>query len=422
MALAVREPNVDVRPGVGTPRSLLNKLATRFGRDTTAVNLIAALSRAVGLWDQSAGQLTAPPGSRTVGELGFLLFRAWRRGGAWDEARPDGEVLRVGAEAREASAVGVIRDMVLEALQELGEGRWVPWEAVAGFIRTDSRTPGLGRLMERWATRAGIEATTAAEIAHRIALESLHVLGVVDLGDADEEDDSGMGPTLRITPRGRAFLGQTESGPSRAASRFLDTQALRLGPNAKIGEVLTLAPFIEIGRVTGHLDVLITQPALSRALSAGIEPDWIQTRLSSLAPLPDPINHLLAQASTVLGRAEFVASEGFLWVDDPEVREMLRTRRQTADLFVDPSPPGGLLLVPGADADRVARRCRTLGIEVMLNGAVYRARSTHPPRRSVTPAPESGVAAKAAKTRRVSGTRRRHSATNVPAAKRSRQS
>jgi hypothetical protein len=307
--------------------------------------------------------------------------------------------------------------MVLEALQELGEGRWVPWEAVAGFIRTDSRTAGLSRLIERWAARSGIEPMTPGEVAHRIALESLHILGAVDLGDIDDEDSS-IGPTLRITPRGRAYLGFSDAMKNVAPSQFLDTQALRIGGAARIGEVLALAPFVEIGRVSGHLDVVVTQAALSRALSAGCEPDWVQARLLALAPLPDPISHLLAQASTVLGRAEFVGSEGFLWVDDPELREMLRTRRQTADLFLDPSPPGGLLLAAGADIERVSRRCRALGVEVLVSGRAYRTRSTAPPNRlSVLPNPEPVSKSPRATARKVSGTRRRASTAQLHAAK-----
>jgi hypothetical protein len=93
-----------------------------------------------------------------------------------------------------------------------------------------------------------------------------------------------------------------------------------------------------------------------------------------------------------------------LWVDDPEIRELLRTRRQTADLFVDPSPPGGLLIASGVDLERLARRCRALGVEVLVEGEVYRSRSTAPPRRlSVTPAPETAGNG----TRHVSGTRPR---------------
>ena len=42
----------------------------------------------------------------------------------------------------------------------------------------------------------------------------------------------------------------------------------------------------------------------------------------------------------------------------------------------------------------MVRRCRALGVEVLVDGDVYRTRSTAPPRRaSVTPPPESGTAA-----------------------------
>lgn len=419
MALSVRDPSVDVRPGVGTPRSLVSKLATRFGKHPDTVALIAALSRAMGLWDASVISVTSPPGASRVGDLGRLLFETWLRGGAWDEARPDGEVLRVAAEAREASAVGVLRRIVLDALRELGDGRWAPWEAVAAFVRADSRTPGLARLLERWAQRAGVEVSTPAEIAQRIACETLHSLGVVDLGDPSDDSER---PTLRITPRGRAYITGTalpNPDAQREGSRFVDGQVLRIGPADRIGSVIALSPLIEIGSVTGSLDVSVTQQTLSLALAAGFEADNLKGRLEALAQLPDPIERMLTQASAVLGRAEYVPTQGFLWVEDHEIREMLRTRRQTADLFVDPSPPSGLLLMPGTDIERVARRCRALGVEVVVDGEVYRTRSLTPPPRNGSAArrydrtepPTSNIA------RKHTGTRRR-SSTQTPALKR----
>jgi hypothetical protein len=143
-----------------------------------------------------------------------------------------------------------------------------------------------------------------------------------------------------------------------------------------------LSPFVEVGAVTGTLDVLITAQTLALALGAGFEADVIQARIELVATLPDPIARTLAQASAVIGRAEFVITSGFLWVEDPEVRELLRTRRQTQDLFIDPSPPSGLLLVPGIDLERLARRCRSLGVEVVVDGEIYRTRSIPPGRGS----------------------------------------
>jgi hypothetical protein len=132
LSLAGREAGNEVRAGIGTPKSLVQKLGTRFGREPSAVALLIALSRAVGLWEPSAVNASAPPGSLALHELVRLLFVTWRRGGAWDEARSEPEVLRLGTEARDSSPVGVVREMVLEALKDLGEGRWMPWSSLAG--------------------------------------------------------------------------------------------------------------------------------------------------------------------------------------------------------------------------------------------------------------------------------------------------
>lgn len=414
MAMAVRDPSTEVRPGVGTPRSLLAKFASRFGREPECIALLAALSRAAGIWDPSVVSVAAPPGALRVVEIAHTLFETWRRGGAWDEARSDGEVLRSVGETRDASAVGVIRDIVLEALAELSDGRWAPWEAVAGYVRSDSRTPGVARLIERWAQRSGVEAPEPTVIARRIALESLHLLGVVDLGDP--EDDAGVTTALRITPRGRALIRGEEPSCSEEPSRFLDNQLVRIGGAARLGHVVAIAPFVEIGRVSGNLDVAITQQSVALALSAGYEASIMRERLALLAAVPDPVARMLAQASAVLGRAELVETGGFLWVEDPDVREMLRTRRQTAELFIDPSPPSGLLVAPGADIDRLARRLRALGVELVVEGKVYRTRSTAPPGRRSGPHRLGATTMAPPDSRSVPP--RRRSSSSIPAVKR----
>ncbi|HSC86249.1 MAG TPA: hypothetical protein VLC09_03225, partial [Polyangiaceae bacterium] len=127
-------------------------------------------------------------------------------------------------------------------------------------------------------------------------------------------------------------------------------------------------------------------------IGTGIDPSVLKARLETIAALPDPILRQLTQASTVLGRAEFVDCAGFVWIDDPEVRRMLSTRRSTADLFVNPSPPSGLLVAAGVDIDKLSRRCRTLGVEVLREGNVHYARSAPPGRRSKSEPPTSAGA------------------------------
>lgn len=482
MAALVRERNMDIRADLGTPRSQITRFATRFGQEPATVALIAALSRAVGLWDASARNGSSPPGSLSMNELGRRLFEVWHTGGAWDEARPDGEVLRASGASREASIIGVIRSIVLESLMDLGEDRWVPWEAISGFLLTDSRAPGLGRLLERWAQRCGLDPkdTTLAKVAERVAFESLHILGCVDVGEPDligqadvpqleraqqaaasdasaqkaagyasnghtssshtsglraralpseagslnEDVDDGWplaqpvtapaGRILRITPRGRAYLSGVTPDCKRE-SVFRDNQVLRLGEDVSVAQVLSLVPFVEIGRVDEQLEVVITSNSVSNALAAGLEAVVIRQRLEAVAALPEPVARALVQASAVLGRAQYVSSPGFLWVDDPELRELLRTRRQTADLFIEPSPPGGLLLAPGVDLDRVTLRCRTLGVEVTAEGESRVALST----RAAQPSePESRP--RSAMGRRPSGTRRREPGPSGPGSRRTR--
>jgi hypothetical protein len=390
----------ELRAGVGTPKSLVQKLATRFGREPNQVALAFALSRAIGLWDASAMSTLSPPGAFTMQELTQRLFVAWRRGGAWDEARTDPEVLRLPHDARDSSPAGVVRDMVMEALRELGEGRWVPWSSLAGWLKSDQRVPGLARLLRRWSERGQLDAVEPMEVARRIVHESLPALGILDLGEDEdlphdpEADGDGAPKALRLTARGRALLADKLPAADAEPSRFLDTHVLRLGPLGRVGAVLAVAPFVEVGRAAETLDLIVAPQTLARALSAGLEADVLRTRLEALAPLPEGLSKTLAQASVVVGRATYEAAAGFLWVEDGNVRELLRTRRPTQELFVDPSPPGGLLVAPGIDLDRLARRCRTVGVELLVEGQVVRARTMPPPAPSSAPS-KSGEKVKA---------------------------
>lgn len=381
LALQMRETPGEVRPGIGTPRSLVMRLGQRFGRDAERVNLLSALSRAAGLWDASALSAGSPPGSWPVGVLTEAFFKLWRRGGVWDEARPEPELFRIQVEARDLSPTGTLREMVLGALCDLGEGRWVPWRALADYVRDDARTAGVARLLRRWAERAGAQPPSPLDVVRRIIFETLPSLGVLDLGDPDApggEGEGEVGPALRLTARGRALVAGKPPPADPRPSQFIDDQVLAVGASAQVAAVLGLAPFVEVGEVGDRLHAHVTTQTLARAVASGLEVELVRARITAFAPPPAPLDALLSQAGAVLARVAYVPSGGFLWVDDPNVRELLRTRRATVDLFVDPSPPGGLLLAPGADLDRVVRRCRTLGVELTLQGSVVKARANTP--------------------------------------------
>lgn len=479
LSIVSREAGSEVRANVGTPRSIIVRLAQRFGRTNSTISFFAALSRATGLWEGSALSLASPPGSLLVGELGPLIFATWRRGGAWDEARPEPEVMRAAPDQRDASPSRALREIVLDALSDLGEDSWLPWTALEGYLAADPRFEGTGRLFKRWAERCGLPAPEPSDVARRMVLESLPALGVVDLGaDSDMllERSNGSSDafdpnevpslTLRLTPRGRAYIAcpnayatlTQEASPlivdatvaterprgyrpssddapaddvdgalqgsfalkSLTPSKFTDTHVLRIGSASATASVLALGFYAEIGRVEDALDLVFSPSAIARAISGGVLGDEIRERIEAVASLPDSLSQTLIQASTVVGKGAFVPSGGFLWVEDPDVRDMLLTRKPTADLFIDPSPPGGLLVAPDVDHDRLVRRCRAVGVELDGVGLVRgggsgllraasttgarsngserpaasrtpapRARATTPPPRSRTPFPRT---------------------------------
>jgi hypothetical protein len=403
-ALAVlRAADPELKDNAVVPRSLLARWATRLGQDLERVTLVATLSRAAGLWDITAKQ-TAALRDCSGDEVTGVLFDAWYRGGAWSEAHPGGEVARVGR--GDAGVLHPLRTLVLEALLELGQGRWVPWEALAGYVRTDARAAGLTRLLNRWAARVGIEPQPLAEIAHRMTVESLHALGVVDLGqvepDAGELDagvasfsgfDSGhddsegeLGTTLRVTPRGlellKQVLGRGESSQQAAGSRerttMTDEHTLRVGDDARLSQVLALAAFMELQAVTPALEFCLTSASLGEALAQGCETSSMLDALAGLVEVPEPTLALVQRAGAVRGAVEHLPCAGFLRVEG-ELRDLLLSRRQTLDLFLAGSPAGGLLVASGVDFEQLVRRCRIVGVELTSDGQVCRMGSTRPP-------------------------------------------
>jgi hypothetical protein len=419
------------------PRTVLSRWATRLGHDVDRVTLLAALSRAAGLWDVAALQAASqrPLRDCTGEEMTSLLFDAWYRGGAWNEAHPGGEVARAGR--GDAGALHPLRTLVLEALLELGQGRWVPWEALAGYVRTDARAAGLSRLLNRWAARAGVEPQPIAEIARRMTVESLHALGIVDLGvvdlgasdviagdlslgdgilhggalgDAagDDDGDVELGTTLRVTPRGLVLLKQVlgrhattlaESGavspsavsPSTVSpSAMVDDTVLRVGEDARLSQVLAVAAFAELQAVTPALELRLTSARIGEALARGLETSQMLQALSQLTQPPEATVAMLQNAGVVRGAIEHVACAGFLRIEQRELRDLLLSRRQTMDLFLPGSPEGGLLIAPAVDFEQLVRRCRVVGVELTSDGQVWRTGSTRPPpaRSGAAPAPQ----------------------------------
>ncbi len=358
--IATREAQIDVRPDVGTPKALVTRLATRFGRTPEDTSLIVAVGRSLGLWDEAL--LRARAHELTIGNLGRLLFEAWRTGSFWDEARTDRELLRHQPEVRELSPLRALKRVLLAILEELGAERWLPFGILTTYVSSLNELQMVKHSLTRWATRIGARpghdvTLDTTELVSRIVLETLPALGVIDVGRAESDD----APLVRLSGIGRLWL---RGGHSSETSSLFTDEILRIGNDAHLAAVLGLAGCVEIGNVEGHLELHVSRHTVGHAIAAGADAQLIEKRIAAVAPLPNDLREALENAGRVLGTAHWVSACGFLWISDDNVRILLLDRRQTAELFLHPSPAGGLLVGEGVDRDKLVKRCRTAGVEI----------------------------------------------------------
>lgn len=249
MAFSVREPGGEVRPGVGTPRSLLLKLAQHFGRDVDTITFdrrALARGRPVGCRRGLAGD--APGRARHVRALAARLHHlAPRRRLGRGALRARGAARR--QSNRDASPIGALREMVIDALTNLGEGRWVPsgTRSRATSPRTSACPASSGSSAAGPSAPASTSPTWPPSPGASRS-KTLPALGIIDLGGSAEEIAAGE-PTVRLTPRGRALLAGVKptidpapasssrtrrrcasvSPPDRARARALSLHRARAG-------------------------------------------------------------------------------------------------------------------------------------------------------------------------------------------------
>jgi hypothetical protein len=370
LALLAREQK-PTRAGVATPLTIVKRLAKQVGADVDSVALLCALGRRLGLWEPEV------PRAMVFGDVGYALYDAWQAGALWDEGRLEPEILRNPKAPRQLSPASQLRVATLEALLELAERCWVPWKVLLDYVLADPRGLGLERQQSRWGARGGGPVVSPEEIVRRTVMESLATLGAVHVGEADDagaKRADAAGGFVRLSDRGRAWLsGEAVAvGEAVPTSDYVSGHTLRIGPGDVVADLVSVASLVELGETRETLDLLVSRSKLDRAFGEGVDRNRIATKLAALAPLSGEVERMLEVAARTDGRAEFASASGFLWVDDPSLLEQIRAKRGLAALFVDPSPPGGLLVSEGVTLDRLTLRCRAVGIEIYVSGARHR--------------------------------------------------
>lgn len=379
MAVFLRRTHA-LRRDAGTPRSLIRSLEGRLGLAAKAVNLLAALGRRVGYFADPGAPTPTELGSLgTLGEVGSRLLQAWLEGSAWDDARPEPEVSRVRGVARQASPTRQLQAALVDALLEAARDRWSPLALIAELTLSDVRLVAFEQRCQRWTRRTSEPLLDPDQVIGN-AVESLFALGALDLAESDQSPTASA-ELVRLSARARRWLTPDPVNTELAGVRPAGAFGYALGPAARVAPILAASEIVEVAAFGEEPRLEISIPAIEELAASGTEKEAILARVAAIGTVSSELEMLLDDLTRPRQRLDFVEASGFLWVDEPELREQLRGRASTAALFIEPSPTGGLLLKPGVNLERLVRACRAIGIAVQREGErVTLARAASPQR------------------------------------------
>ncbi|HBQ20284.1 MAG TPA: hypothetical protein DEF51_57275 [Myxococcales bacterium] len=329
-------------------RSALSAVAAQVGLREESAALLISLARDAG------ARLERSP----VREVGAVLFRVWREGTAWDEARREPDAHRAKDDVTSApTPTKGLREVLVELLEAMPEERFAPVEEVCRAAARDLRNLGAPRLLERADGRhRGAFRESAGEIVTLIATASLPALGAADVGEVDGR------PVVRLSRRARRWIaGGADPGPE--PSRWEGGGRLRVGRGARAGDVLDAAKAAHALPVAGGLVLKVDEAAVARALSAGLPKEEIRARLEAAAPELDPAAERAIEAAAH-ARVEIrrVPASAWLPIEDEATRQAIMDDAELRSLLVADAPQGGLLVREGVSEARLSRALMRLGI------------------------------------------------------------
>ncbi|MCC6873788.1 MAG: hypothetical protein IT378_05695, partial [Sandaracinaceae bacterium] len=333
---------LSVRGALSSPRvrrSLVRTVAGEVGAGASQAELLVALARAAG-----ARVLRA-----STSEAGAILWRTWRDGGAWDEARADADAQRASEIAKVSTPTPALRGALLDLLEAVPEGRFAPASEIARAALGDLRASQSERLLERTEARhPGRFHRAPAAVLDRIIATSI-AIGALDT--------AAQGAMLRLSRHARRWLAG-EPAPPLGPSAWSGA-ALHVG-DAVIARVLEAAEAAEPLLVGGALVLRVTPERVAQALERGKDLGELRAALAALADPVDPgVDRALAAAHRDRPRARFVRVAGFVVIEDPRARARIESDPELRELFVLPSPDTGLLVredVPRATLARALAR------------------------------------------------------------------
>jgi len=353
---ALRSAGTVIPVDGGAPRTAVRKAAREAGVDPGHAEMLVALARADGL----------AAATTSLAEASARIFRAWRRGGAWDEARVEEDRYRAGDRlARIPTPTAALRAACLDVLEALPAGRFAVLSELVAAVLADLRASSAEAVLRRADARMSEAFETSPEsVVRHLIVGSLPALGALDRGAGE------AGELVRLSARARAWLGEDDklSAPpptETPTATWEGAGRLKVGARAAVGAVIALADAANVWLADGEIFVEVTSDTVDRAVQRGVLLETVRDRLLELARSLDAgAERALDAAAKTRIPCELLPVAGFLLLDDERLRDALLADDAARELFVVPSPSGGLLVREGVTHARVSRAVRRNGGEI----------------------------------------------------------
>lgn len=326
------------------------------------------------------------------------LVRLWARTPGWNEEYAEGDVAHADAPIPHLVDIAEFRRLVVASLLELPLGEWVEFRAFADVLlpRVALDVP---RHSGDWQGKFN---RPPFYIAESIVADSLWWLGIVSLGAENPAQLEAVqrrghlpvgGPRrrlrqrlqsaeanhllFRVTDLGIAALRLLANGakdlPAEGPLAFATAQ-FTVQPNHEILAPPDLHPrtlrrlltLCEVRSVDVVATLALTRESLRSALERGASAEAVLAflRAGSSVPLPQTIEHLLAESSRRQSPLVLATAGGFLRVEDPVIFAELTADRRLRPLIRETVGEGLILFHPHADLSRVAHEIERLGYPV----------------------------------------------------------
>ncbi len=328
--------------GKGMSRGAVRRVAQQLFIQPERAELLVCLARSDGL-------------SRAPVPLSIAsarLWRAWRRGGAWDECAREPDLFRPGHPAT-AKAAALLRESLLEALLLMPATEFALVSDVEAAAVSDRRALSAQRALTAATRTAQDVLPTALEVVRVLLERSLPGLGLIDRGAVEQ------GEVVRIAPSARVWLErgvdlEEHTDTHEPSAQWLADDRLSCTSSCDIAAIIEAGTYGVTWVDDASIGLGFTNDALARASERDPDLAGLRAALGVLTPrIPPALDAAFREAVTHRPYCTVTDAVAFVSIDDPVLRLALYNDPAAHDVWASPPLNEGLLVKPGIPRERV---------------------------------------------------------------------